>query len=283
MFESQHEWFDHELRFHRAQWKCRYCQGSPTVSRPELESHLEENHISNETAQEIDALIDQCRIERIDASICPLCSDYGENLFRINRSMKCDVSLKQFQSHLGGHMEQLALAALPLEEPEDNAYEDEDWISEDVEKTEDDTQEHEDKIPDDVENDISDVDSLHDSVDGDSTGARSSQVPTTPGHVDGRMRPPDFSELWIQQLRRNRKKYSCIFCKEQSIFTSTDNLWSHASSIHSSRLPAAEDNEACEIFRRNFEAECEDAYKKYVQANSPPISSLYPQSSRPRN
>jgi hypothetical protein len=68
----------------------------------------------------MEALLDTCAITRIDATGCPLCTAYGSRLQSINQSNKCDVSLKQFQEHLGRHMEQLALAALPEEDAEED-------------------------------------------------------------------------------------------------------------------------------------------------------------------
>jgi hypothetical protein len=60
----------------------------------------------------------ECLQPRISALDCPLCNTYGENFQRSNESRKCDVSLKQFQQHLGRHMEQLALCAWPTDEGE---------------------------------------------------------------------------------------------------------------------------------------------------------------------
>jgi hypothetical protein len=34
-------------------------------------------------------------------------------LQQVNNSQKCDVTLAQFRSHLSGHFQQLAVAALP--------------------------------------------------------------------------------------------------------------------------------------------------------------------------
>jgi len=46
-------------------------------------------------------------------NLIPLRNDiFSTKLRKVNRSRKCDVSLKQFQQHLGVHMQQLALAAL---------------------------------------------------------------------------------------------------------------------------------------------------------------------------
>lgn len=126
MFESQHQWFNHELQFHRKQWACLLCADCPTISRADLECHYKDNH--DETSGNIEDLLDKSRLERIDASCCPLCTEYGAKYQRINQSRKCDVSIKQFQRHLGSHMEQLALAALP---PDETAEDDE---QEDVEQ-----------------------------------------------------------------------------------------------------------------------------------------------------
>jgi hypothetical protein len=123
MFESQHQWFDHELRFHRKQFQCRVCNDSAPSTRPELESHIRNVHPNEAAVIAIDAFLDACCIKRIDATECPLCAEWGEKLLKVNNLSKCDVSLKQFQVHLGRHMEQLALSALP----EDDA----DWSEDD--------------------------------------------------------------------------------------------------------------------------------------------------------
>ncbi|KAH7370573.1 hypothetical protein BKA65DRAFT_366218, partial [Rhexocercosporidium sp. MPI-PUGE-AT-0058] len=116
MFESQNQWFEHEMRFHRKQWTCQYCKETTAQSRPELEKHMTLIHADRIQESHLDGLLDACRVSRVDATECPLCTEYGNKFQRINQSKKCDVSLKQFQEHLGRHMEQLALSALPQEE-----------------------------------------------------------------------------------------------------------------------------------------------------------------------
>src|SRR5271154_3424199 len=100
MFDSQHDWFTHELQFHRKQWRCPYCKQRAPESRPDLISHLDGDHQNELGSQNINALVETCRIERIDATDCHLCKEYGAKLQKINQSLKCDVSLKQFQQHL---------------------------------------------------------------------------------------------------------------------------------------------------------------------------------------
>jgi hypothetical protein len=94
MFDSQHDWFTHELHFHREQWRCAYCKDKIPKTRPDLITHLQANHQKTSTAQNIDELLEKCRIERIDATACPLCREYGAKLQQINQSSKCDVLLK---------------------------------------------------------------------------------------------------------------------------------------------------------------------------------------------
>jgi hypothetical protein len=101
------------LYFHREQWRCAYCKHQDSKSRPDLIAHIQVDHQKDLTKQSIDALLETCLIERIDATTCPLCKEYGVKLQKINQSSKCDVSLKQFQQHLGGHMQQLVLSVLP--------------------------------------------------------------------------------------------------------------------------------------------------------------------------
>lgn len=126
MFESQNQWFNHELRFHRKLWKCTFCEEATLHSRPDLETHMGSEHVDEVQENNMESLLDNCAISRIDATCCPLCTTYGSRLQSINQSNKCDVSLKQFQEHLGRHMEQLALAALPEDEADSNETVDDD-------------------------------------------------------------------------------------------------------------------------------------------------------------
>ncbi|KAF4634492.1 hypothetical protein G7Y89_g3617 [Cudoniella acicularis] len=128
MFDSQRQWFDHELQIHRKQWACQFCADNSPRTRPELESHLTKVHDDKMKDGKYD--VERCKITRIDATCCLLCTEYAEKLQKSNQSTKCDVSLEQFQQHLGFHMEQLAFAALPPYEIEEDAIPEEDEDSE---------------------------------------------------------------------------------------------------------------------------------------------------------
>lgn len=132
MFDSQNQWFGHELRFHRELWLCKFCKDHPPKSRPDLETHFGNMHKDSFPGTEMEPLLDSCAINRIDATCCPLCTTYGSRLQTINQSTKCDVSLKQFQEHLGRHMEQLALAALPAEDPDERETNEDDTTSDEM-------------------------------------------------------------------------------------------------------------------------------------------------------
>ncbi|KAE9380017.1 hypothetical protein N431DRAFT_448837 [Stipitochalara longipes BDJ] len=116
------------LQFHRKQWACPFCKDTTPQTRSELEAHLAKIH--NEKLKDGGFDVESCKFARIDATCCLLCTWWAKELQRANQSAKCDVSLDQFQQHLGFHMERLALSALPDYEA------DEDAISEDDEESE---------------------------------------------------------------------------------------------------------------------------------------------------
>ncbi|RFU32801.1 hypothetical protein B7463_g3563, partial [Scytalidium lignicola] len=115
MFESQHDWFEHEVKFHRKLWECKLCTDGLPRSKPELYSHLQDHHAGSDESNDTQK-VESWQKFRIDATECPLCCEFARKLKTANNSQKCDVALKQFQSHLGGHFEQLAFVALPNDE-----------------------------------------------------------------------------------------------------------------------------------------------------------------------
>ena len=111
------QWFEHELQNHRNLWSCAFCD-LQTASVDDLESHLKNQHASRLPVEQIVATARQGRVppQRLPASSCPLC-DYDETLrSRIrNRYPPQQLSIRpeQLRSHLGRHLEQLALFVLP--------------------------------------------------------------------------------------------------------------------------------------------------------------------------
>ena len=128
VFADRHTWFDHELECHRLEWCCRFCSRPSFVSETELSTHMRHRHAQFSSPTQLPALIKASRqsVDRIPAKACPLCH-WDATLRDLNKHAPADeilvVTLEQFRKHLGGHMEQLALFALPrkYKDEEENA------------------------------------------------------------------------------------------------------------------------------------------------------------------
>jgi len=104
LYATRHDWIYHEMQMHRRQWTCRDCHDT-FFSREDMRAHLGSKHSSVGSSQMSDAsrdallvLHEQAMDEWLPAS-CPLCRRKSD--------------LKSMLAHLGGHMEQLSLFALP--------------------------------------------------------------------------------------------------------------------------------------------------------------------------
>jgi hypothetical protein len=99
LFESQHEWFQHELDIHRREWFCNACDAADDpprtyTSRQRFQEHLENTHSTLFVPAQIQIVIDRCGRPAALKQECPLC---GEKHFP-----------RLLRSHLGGHMQQIA-------------------------------------------------------------------------------------------------------------------------------------------------------------------------------
>ncbi|KAF8418438.1 hypothetical protein EV426DRAFT_707586 [Tirmania nivea] len=111
LFENRREWYDHEVRHHRREWYCAECTVTYTTSSNFIH-HLKEIHPALGNEQDIPALIENCgRVVRTPQQ-CPLCTVQSEH------------TAEGLRSHLGRHMQQLALFTLPRLEVDDNGGED---------------------------------------------------------------------------------------------------------------------------------------------------------------
>ena len=128
MFADRREWFEHELNIHRLEWRCLFCTHTPFESLAKLELHMRNRHVQNYIGEQLPALTiaSQKSLDRIPAGDCPMCDDWESTLREANLhvppSETLVVTLPQFRQHLGAHMEQLALFAIPRgHEDENNA------------------------------------------------------------------------------------------------------------------------------------------------------------------
>ena len=117
LFADRHTWFKHEMKHHRFEWCCPYCSQTLFRSEKELKAHIHHQHTDLPSLPH-PALVEIGRrsLDRIPATDCPLCY-WDESLRDLNTHTSSDETLvvtpEQFRRHLGDHMEQLALFALP--------------------------------------------------------------------------------------------------------------------------------------------------------------------------
>ena len=101
-FESRHQWFYHELKSHRQRWICRGHCDQVFAAQNHFEDHVRASRPHGISPKQISTYLDICEISigATDEAQCPLCHD----LLR---------GPKQVEKHIGRHMEEVALFALP--------------------------------------------------------------------------------------------------------------------------------------------------------------------------
>lgn len=134
MFTSPEAWFDHELRKHRQQWTCAICGGGPFRAAENFQSHVSARHGELEEAQvAILRSVSQSSPSVIPALDCPFCDEWEQKLRELLPDSAASgrrgdapetvvtVGPRQFRRHVGAHLQQLALFAVPRaqDEPED--------------------------------------------------------------------------------------------------------------------------------------------------------------------
>lgn len=109
LHQSRYDWSNHEVDFHRREWFCNWClETCPT--RAEFKDHLSASH-TGICGAELEVVVERCERAIQSAQPCPICN----GLF----------FPRQLQSHLGRHLQQLAIFALPIPEESDDEGEDE--------------------------------------------------------------------------------------------------------------------------------------------------------------
>ena len=126
-YESRRRWSNHEIHHHRRIWTCYTHCNRDFRSRDDFERHIRRNLPSGLTTSQIPLFIDNSAApvpQDSSNAVCPLCGDQlGGNMLLIK--------------HLGRHLEEIALFALP----QGSSDSDDRWAS-DLEK--DDTSENSD-------------------------------------------------------------------------------------------------------------------------------------------
>ncbi|KAF5636487.1 transcription factor Cys6 [Fusarium sp. NRRL 52700] len=101
-FDRRHRWQIHVSQYHWRTWSCPLKCGSTLPSAVELKDHIRHQHLPNATEEQLRTAVarGEVFISNDVTKKCPLC--------------RRDISgLKSYIKHVGQHLEQLALHALP--------------------------------------------------------------------------------------------------------------------------------------------------------------------------
>ena len=124
LFEDQRGWFEHECEKHRSQWYCSICHVKHMKTEGAFRDHIL-THASNVTEDQLNALSRAARHPpgQFRALDCPFCTAWDKRLRDEDPDQEApSVTPTEFMKHVGSHMRQLALFALPreyVEEAED--------------------------------------------------------------------------------------------------------------------------------------------------------------------
>ena len=102
MYEGQRQWFNHEIQQHRRSWSCNGHCDSKFISGETLISHIKKFSPDLYSDAQLSTLIDiwASPMDVHAESLCPLCGQGA-------------TGTVQTQRHLGRHLEEIALFALP--------------------------------------------------------------------------------------------------------------------------------------------------------------------------
>ena len=106
LYGSQREWFDHEVQLHRREWYCDVCLESFSQKTP-FQEHIQAEHSELVTEGSFEAVISRCERAIVSGIVCPLCG--------------IDLTFQTLEKHLGLHLQEIALFALPRPVPDEGS------------------------------------------------------------------------------------------------------------------------------------------------------------------
>jgi hypothetical protein len=121
-FGDINEWFQHEMKFHRVEYQCLICPERIFSRENKYLSHLRREHadILHDDNELLGRDLAKRPLTQIPASDCPCCFDWADRLRKSIRTSEpslndvITVVPTVFKRHLAGHLEQLALFAIPV-------------------------------------------------------------------------------------------------------------------------------------------------------------------------
>ncbi|KAM3550098.1 hypothetical protein ARSEF4850_008512 [Beauveria asiatica] len=119
LFADSHTWFSHELQNHLVEWHCCFCFRAAFSTLEEFQSHVVKSHGIRFGEDQLASLSQACQkpMDQFMPSACRICDTWEETLRALNKHIPNDETLavtpQQLRHHVRGHMEQLALFAIP--------------------------------------------------------------------------------------------------------------------------------------------------------------------------
>ncbi|EHK17604.1 uncharacterized protein TRIVIDRAFT_116979, partial [Trichoderma virens Gv29-8] len=120
-FQDRDSWFQHELDCHRSQYACSLCNCELFPERADLRSHILNFHgqFPEHQLQIMEDAGRKCPTS-FTAQSCPFCDDWspahqekGKSTSQDIGPQKISVRGSRFKRHVGAHLEQLAIFAVP--------------------------------------------------------------------------------------------------------------------------------------------------------------------------
>ncbi|KAK8848469.1 hypothetical protein PGQ11_014949 [Apiospora arundinis] len=102
IFARRHQWVEHLRQQHWRMWKCPFEKLDAFASRDTFMAHVQQNHRNAISADQMDTFMTAC--ERPSSEFANQECMFCEELIS---------SSQQYQKHIGRHLEQIALFALP--------------------------------------------------------------------------------------------------------------------------------------------------------------------------
>lgn len=118
IFADRRDWFEHELKCHRQRWPCQFACQTEFKTVLMYQTHLKQTHLFGISDDQL-AVIAQASARSVNAILaadCPFCDEWHASLQTANPTLDSgpiSVTPLQFRHHVGHHMQDLALFAIP--------------------------------------------------------------------------------------------------------------------------------------------------------------------------
>lgn len=128
MFTDSSTWLAHEMQSHLVCWQCCFCSLPPFNKADDLTQHISRSHEVQLGGSQLSNLLSTCKrsLEQLLPSACRICDTWDATLRAFHHTPDHEILVitpQQLRRHVGNHLEQLALFAIPPSIPEGEAGE----------------------------------------------------------------------------------------------------------------------------------------------------------------